>query len=63
VHFISEGGPLSEDAQEWLDQWWDRAHQEAEQADPALLLQRNRIHDGNVVDVVVYDTLIPMVWW
>ena len=62
-HFVGDGGAISAEDREWLDAWWDLAHEEAADADPALQLLPNVYHDGAAMDVALYDTLIPLTGW
>jgi hypothetical protein len=63
LHFIGAGGPITDEDKEWLEAWWDKASEEAANADPALNLYPNVYHDGSAMDLTLYDELIPLEAW
>jgi hypothetical protein len=63
LHFVGAGKPISEEDREWLEAWWDKASEEAQDSTPALNLFPNVYHDGSAMDITVYDDLIPLEAW
>jgi hypothetical protein len=56
--YIVSAAPLSEDAHSWFEEWWDLAHEVAEEN--GLRLQQNGYLDQTHFDVALYDSLIEM---
>jgi hypothetical protein len=63
LHLVGRDGPIPDEHQKWLNEWWDVAREKAEQENPALRLLPNTYHDGTAMNLTLYDELIALDGW